>query len=312
MLYAAAGSGASPNWVRHLLERGADLDYQYSSSLETPLHRAIGTDHYQIAQVLIEAGARPDVPDKDGVRPIDRVTGKYRRSGGSEDISEITALLRLMEGSWQPTGEMLLVACKTKGDPSWVSYLIERGVQVNYQDVKNGNSALHLAVMGGRYETAKVLVGSGAESGIVNKYGKTPGDYIKMKLEYPKADIDPFELKELLDLIDTDWHATGKMLHLSEDNPQWIRVLIDHGANAEFKNGNGDNALHYAVQMKNYANARALIEAGVDLKGTNGPGLTLLESLTLFVDKSESRSDRKEREGLIALVKGRDQLPFGR
>jgi len=81
--------------------------------------------------------------------------------------------------------------------------------------------------------------------------------------------------------------------------------LMQLGADPEYRNGNGDNALYYAIQMKNYANAKALILGGADLNSTSGPGLNLMQSLTMFIDNPESSADRKKREELIELVKSR-------
>ena len=77
------------------------------------------------------------------------------------------------------------------------------------------------------------------------------------------------------------------------------------GADPEYKNSNGDNALYFAIQMKNYANAKALILGGADLNSIGGSGLNLMQTLSMFIEKSESKADRKKREELIELVKNR-------
>jgi len=291
--------------VQHLLDRGAELNYQDPAYLKTSLHQAISRRKLPIAKLLVSAGAKYDIPDNKGVTAVEQVKEIYQHSRELGDTPEIMDLLRLMESDWQATGQMLILACHSKSDPSWVLYLAKRGANVNYQDLEHHNTPLHLAVIRRQYETAKVLIKLGAKSTIANKAGKKPADYIIEIFESPNKDDDLDELNNLFDLLQTHRQATGKMFHLSKDNPLLIQLLMDRRADAEFKNSNGDNALHFAIQMKNYANAKVLVETGADLNSTSGAGLTVVQALTLFIDKNESKSERIKRKELLELVKNK-------
>lgn len=56
-----------------------------------------------------------------------------------------------------------------------MSLLIKHGASVNYQDA-DLNTPLHLAVLGSYYEGADMLLHNGADPGIKNSQGKTPGE----------------------------------------------------------------------------------------------------------------------------------------
>ena len=306
MLYGAVGSDSDPDWIRGLIARGAELDYQDPTQLWTPLHRAIASGQFGVAKILIEAGASNEKADNKGRKPIDLLMSRYQHPTGGGDTPAIRDLLKTMENDWQATGYMLFFASHSNSDPAWITYLVKRGASIDYRDPDHLNTALHLAVLRRQYASVKALVDLGAQKIIVNKEGKTPEDYVREMLVQPAQTDDPAKLRDLLELVQTGrWRATGKMLHLDKDNPEGIRAMMQHGADPEYKNSNGDNALFFAIQMKNYANAKALILDGADLNGRGGPGLNLMQTLTMFIDKSESRADRKKRKELIELVKSR-------
>ena len=95
----------------------------------------------------------------------------------------------------------------------------------------------------------------------------------------------------------------GAMLHLRKDDPKWIQILLDHGAYPNRRNRNGDTALHHAIQLKNYENAKVLVTASRTLRLPNASGMAAVESLSLFVDENESGSDRRKRVELLELIK---------
>jgi ankyrin repeat protein len=306
MLYGAVGPDSDPDWTRGLIARGAELDYQDPTQLWTPLHRAISSGQFEVAKVLFEAGASNEKADNRGRKPIDLLMSIYQHPTGGGDTPAIRDLLKTMENDWQATGHMLFFASHSKSDPAWITYLVKRGAPIDYRDPNHLNTALHLTVLRRQYASVETLIGLGAQKTIINKEGKTPEDYAREMLEQPAQTDDPARLRDLLELVQTGrWRPTGKMLHLGKDNPERIRAMMQLGANPEYKNSNGDNALFFAIQMKNYANAKALVLGGADLNGRGGPGQNLMQTLTMFIDKSESRADRKKRKELIELVKSR-------
>jgi len=306
MLFGAVSSDSDPDWIRELIARGADLDYQEPIHLWTSLHRAIGYGQFEVVEILFEAGASNDKADSKGRKPIDLLMSRYLHPTGGGDTPGIRALLKIMENDWQATGYMLIIASNLASDPAWIGYLVKRGAPINYRDPDHLNTALHLTLLRHQFASVKMLVELGAKKTIVNKEGKTPEDYVREMLQQSAGTENQAKLQQLLELVKTDqWQATGIMLHLAKDNPQRIEELLQLGADPEYRNSNGDNALYLAIQLKNYGNAKALILGGADLNSTGGPGLNLMQTLTMFIDKSESGTDRKKREALIELVKSR-------
>jgi ankyrin repeat protein len=134
--------------------------------------------------------------------------------------------------------------------------LLDRGADVNYQDPSNLDTPTHRAIYQSQFETAKILILAGARSDITNANGKSPTAQLVRQIAGPRNWPAVSENKELIKLLEGDWQATGEMLHLRKNDPKWIQILLDHWAQANFRNSNGNTALHHAIQMKNYENAK--------------------------------------------------------
>ena len=60
--------------VRVLLEKGANVNQQHHPSGKTALHFAVAVplENYIVIKILVQHGARTDIRDNQGIRPIDR------------------------------------------------------------------------------------------------------------------------------------------------------------------------------------------------------------------------------------------------
>lgn len=57
--------------VRQFLDKGAAVDVVITNNGYTPLHWAVSRGHANVAEALVQAGARLDMPDKKGRTPMD-------------------------------------------------------------------------------------------------------------------------------------------------------------------------------------------------------------------------------------------------
>jgi ankyrin repeat protein len=60
-----------------------------------------------------------------------------------------------------------------------LTYLINKGVDINVKLEINGDTPLHCAAAFGHYEVVQLLLNSGADKNIKNKFGMTPLTYAK-------------------------------------------------------------------------------------------------------------------------------------
>lgn len=72
-----------------------------------------------------------------------------------------------------PTGQTLLHLASFLGFDTLVSFLVERGADLDARD-RNGYTALHFAAIGGSRACTAALLHAGADLAVVNALGKTP------------------------------------------------------------------------------------------------------------------------------------------
>ena len=138
-----AAKQGNTNGVRMLLASGmvnanrkvADRPRRY----QTPLHHAALGGHKEIAELLIEYGADPNVAANCGTTPL-----HYAAWHGRKGVTEI---------------------------------LIECGADPNAAD-NDGKTPLHKAALKGYREVAKLLMEKGADMDRADKNGKTPRQYM--------------------------------------------------------------------------------------------------------------------------------------
>lgn len=152
LLCWAAAYGHLPIVVL-LLERGADVGLIPGHGMGGPaLTDALFAGHYEVAELLVDAGAQVDYVHAAALGMLDRVREH------DEDQSE----------RW----DAFLSACKT-GKTEVVEYLVERGIDVTIYPAGSeyggiGASGLHFAAAGNHLELARWLVDAGTPVDIVD------------------------------------------------------------------------------------------------------------------------------------------------
>jgi len=81
-----------------LIEAGADVNFQNRVSGGTPLHAAGGTRHYQIAYLLLEAGADPRINDSNGQNALLGRIEKRGRPGGDDVYAWRQKVIEFLRG----------------------------------------------------------------------------------------------------------------------------------------------------------------------------------------------------------------------
>jgi ankyrin repeat protein len=70
-LLSFAAYNESPHVVRRLIERGTPINERHYSTKVTALHKAVEGQRYENMELLLEAGANPNIADARGVTPLD-------------------------------------------------------------------------------------------------------------------------------------------------------------------------------------------------------------------------------------------------
>lgn len=131
--------------IKAHIEDGDNVNAQNGCG-STPLHYACVIGNADIVMMLLEAGAAPDIPDREKWTPLHNVCSE----------------------GW--------LKCHAKfgpGHAGCVEALIEAGANVNMQSAA-GYTPLHLAYMNKQPEIADKLIRAGADSTLLDKNGRSP------------------------------------------------------------------------------------------------------------------------------------------
>lgn len=153
--------------VQYLLERGADANVSGVFG-QMPLHLA---SEPEIAGLLLEHGAEPDVLDQRGGTPL-QIAAANGKTAMIKFLLEHGAAVDLPN---EEGGTPLMAAC-THGESRAVKLLVEAGADVNHRGHSN-RTPLHQAVQGNQKARTTIigqLLSAGADINATDDAGYTP------------------------------------------------------------------------------------------------------------------------------------------
>lgn len=285
--------------VRLALALGADPNVA-GEGLEPPLYYAVGMHDYNIARMLLEAGADPGGT---GTAPI--FVAALR---GRTDL--VRLLLEHGAGANQgnAVGTTPLMAAAMFGHEEAGLALIQHGAAVdNLND--DGDSALAFAASSGAMKLAAALIEAGAAVDTPNRHGHTPlfhaaregyPELARLLLEkgaraevrsrqgmsplYAAAAAGHQEIVRMLLEHGAEPNARPRTagdtpLHRAAlvGDPEVVELLLEHGAEPGALDSQGCTPLHAAAAMGRRGAAALVLEAGVDVNSCDHQGRTPLD-----------------------------------
>jgi ankyrin repeat protein len=238
--------------VEHLVKKHSQHVNTIGGEHDYPLVAALHGGHIRVAELLYQHGAVLDVQ-------------------GREDQT-----LHRVVTDWP---EKLAVGA--------VQFLLEHGADINARR-KDLLTPLHLAVLRGDLEMARVLIDHGANVNAENNQGQTPLH------EVLEADnIDRFSVTQLLLEHGADVNAQDNdhetPLHLATHflELKLVQMLANHGANVNAVNNEGKTPLHkmlWADNKDRFSAAQLLIEHGADVNAQDKYHNTPLHLAPIFLE----------------------------
>jgi ankyrin repeat protein len=164
----AIGMGRA-DMVEDCLTRGAGHWFPCGYSDERPLHIAAQKGHADIIRLLVEKGAKVDMPDEQGHTPLFHAADKGM-------VEAVATLLDLGADIHHisHTSRTALFGAAMRNHTEVIELLLDRGADPNA--TVNGSTALFYAVGNGHYDAVKLLVERGARTDVTNAQNETPAD----------------------------------------------------------------------------------------------------------------------------------------
>lgn len=241
----SAVEGGCPKLVGYLLEHGANPS-RPDPFQRQPLYYAIKENHYSVAEMLLDAGAKPDAESlhlavKDG--NLQGVT-LLLDAGASVDALNV----------WERSP--LFTAIKNN-QPSAMELLIERGASLTLRD-RSGETPLDLVRKSGSAEMVRLL-------------GANDSDPILMGSLLHEA-VEARNISEARRLLeagaDPNFVRDNPPLHhaAESNNVDLVNLLLDHGANIDAPGSFFDEtALMEATSGCSDAAVLVLLDRGADV-----------------------------------------------
>lgn len=226
-----------PGKARRLLEQGAKINDQENALGVTPLHCAVYQGNDEMVEFLLENGANGNATTADGQTALHIASQRGHRKCMKLLFANHVDL-HIVD---QAGSSSLHSAVGTATDEATVPLLVKHKVNLNFQNPRNGNTALHLAVECRRPRIILFLLEKGATVDLANDEGLTP-----------------------------------LQLAANTDNCEAISLLLQHCAHIEARSMAGPTALQYAAWKGHWIAFDLLLIGGADINVWNKQGETLL------------------------------------
>ena len=261
-LHITSGIG-DMNTVRVLLQHGAEVNPRDSHG-STPLHLASAKGNDSVVRLLVEHEADVDASDNTNSTPLHLAFINQHLDSAALLIEKGADATVLDNKILTP---LHLHLASAKGNYTVVNFLIDK-VDLNALD-ETKSTPLHLALINGNSDIAKLLIEKGADVNIPDNK-----EQISLHLALFNKDLD---LVKLLVRYKADVNARNKdkltplhvaLHHSPHGECRFIDVLLANGGDPNARDGSGHSPLHFASQKGDIEIAKSLLEGGakVNLK----------------------------------------------
>ncbi|OBT69998.1 hypothetical protein VE03_00646 [Pseudogymnoascus sp. 23342-1-I1] len=261
--------------AQHLIAAGVDIEFPGGQYEPTALFSALSRGHIDIAQLLLENGARHDIVNADYQTPL-----IIAATDGL--IAVVQKLLQLGADVNAEGGRALHMAAK-KGHWEMAELLLESGANANVEYHSDGN-ALQAAASDGNYHIVQLLLRYGAD--VNSGYGDYYGDALEAAAFSGNVQVVQLLLQSGANVNreKTLYGRHGRHKSALEaaavyGKVQLVQLLLDAGANVNSRGGGYyGGSLQAAAAHGHEQVVSLLLDAGADVNSMGGLSGSALEA----------------------------------
>jgi ankyrin repeat protein len=253
--------------VRALLKERVDVNARQGDGA-TALHWAVHRNDGSVVDLLLRAGATPDLADDTGATPL--YLACVNRSGPMVE--------RLLQARANPnaalvSGETVLMTCARTGEATGVRALLTRGANVNATEPGHHQTALMWAAAQSEPKAVEALLEGGADVRARSRsYTQTVTSEVTQRAG-----------REELNYTVPRGGSTPLLFAARSGDAESARLLIEAGADVNDELPDGASALVVAAHSGHTSAATLLLEKGADPNAA-AVGYTALHAAVLRGD----------------------------
>ena len=295
---------SNPKEVRRHLNEGEDPNKKNEAG-ETFLHQAAQVGHMEVAEILIERGAKVNATDNEGRTPL-----HHAAKGGHTKVTELLIAKQAKVDSRDNNGRTPLHHAALQFRPEVVEILLDKGAKVDARD-KQGMTPLYVASLSNSNLVASRLISSGAE---VNP---AKGPFPLMGAAREGNLLVARILLENKAQVEGPPGAPKTPLHLAADKGilDMVRLLLEHGAKPDGRDRAGNTPLYYSTYrdhvrimdelLRHDANVNQKVPEGTLLHIVAEKGFTRAASILIQKGAHLEKLNAKGKKPLdVAIHKG--------
>ncbi|WP_191014558.1 ankyrin repeat domain-containing protein [Treponema zioleckii] len=229
----------------------------------TPLHDAVRNGRADIVQMLLANGAKVNALDSIGKTPILLIIPKESQKNIYETLIKYKANVNQKD----MYGDTVLhVATMNQVDVSVLQLLVDNGVSVNERN-KQGVTPLALAIEQNVPSHVTFYAQNGADLYAEDMKGNSP---LSKALESKSPEIlKTLVTKENASSKDSEGNTPLHIALQKNASIEYVKYIVDAGADVNARNKNGDSVLFIAVQKNKKEAGELLLDKGADIFASN-------------------------------------------